>query len=440
MLDTLMVGTLGEAEMAAVSAANTPTFAMELLIFGLQSGSAVLISQFWGKGDRRSISRVVGIGGYIAGAVSIVFATLLMAFPSQTMALFAGEQNLIDIGAEYIGIVGLSYVFMSITAIYTALHRGTENPRLGLYIFGTGMVVGTFVDWILIFGHFGVPAMGVRGAAIGTLVAHVLEFIIMIFHAIYSKRFRINVRAMLRPGKPLIAKYIKYSSPVLVNETLWGLGTALFPTIMGHMDNSQQILAAHTIAGNVADMASVVVFAVAGSSAIIIGREIGRGNRDKVYEIGSALNGVSVIVGFVMGLIMIVLNYTIMDTVVFPFFKLSPLSATISTMMMTVYGLCLTLRSFNSTNIVGVLRGGGDVKAATLIDCLPLWCVSVPLAAILGLVFRVDMTWVYLAMMLDTLIKSFFGVGRFRSKKWINDVTAGIEIFEYDAALAAVVE
>ena len=435
MLDTLMVGTLGEAEMAAVSAANTPTFAMELLIFGLQSGSAVLISQFWGKGDRLSISRVVGIGGYIAGAVSIVFAALLMAFPSQTMSLFAGEQNLIDIGAEYIGIVGLSYVFMSITAIYTALHRGTENPRLGLYIFGTGMVVGTFVDWILIFGHFGVPAMGVRGAAIGTLVARVLEFIIMIFHAIYSKRFRINVRAMLRPGKLLIAKYIKYSSPVLVNETLWGLGTALFPTIMGHMDNSQQILAAHTIAGNVADMASVVVFAVAGSSAIIVGREIGRGNRDKAYEIGSALNGVSIIVGFVMGLFMIILNYTIMDTVVFPFFKLSPLSATISTMMMTVYGLCLTLRSFNSANIVGVLRGGGDVKAATLIDCLPLWCVSVPLAAILGLVFRVDMTWVYLAMMLDTVIKFFFGVNRFRSKKWINDVTAGIEIFEDDTLL-----
>lgn len=430
MVDTFMVGVLGEAEMAAVTLANTPTYVMELLIFGFQSGSAVLISQFWGKQDKESINRVIGIGFYVAGVVSALFALWLVLFPVEAMSLFGNNQKLIGIAAEYIRPVGISYFFLSFTAIYIAAHRGMENPKLGLYIYSTGMVVNTFLNWVLIFGNLGAPAMGVEGAAIATLIARIVEFTIMILHANFNKRFRLMPKYFLRPGKLMIKKYIKYASPVIVNETLWGLGTAVYPTIMGHMENSQQILAAYTIAGNVADIMCVAVFAVAGTAAVIIGREIGKGNRDEVYSIGAALTTTAFLVGLGMGILMIVLCYTVIGPYIYPIFNLSEMGAGIATMMMTSYGSVLALRAFNSTNIVGVLRGGGDVKIATLIDVLPLWCVSVPLAAVLGLVLKADITWVYLATLLDTLIKFSFGLSRFRSRKWINDVTAGIESSE----------
>ena len=227
LVDTLMVGTLGEAPLAAVAQANIPVFVIQLVIFGLQSGSSVLISQFWGKGDTDSINRVIGIGAYAAGAISVLFGAVMFLFPDQLMGLLTDNADLIPLAAGYARIVGFSYILNSLTGVYVGAHRSMENPKLGLVIFSVSMCTNTFLNWVFIFGNLGAPALGVVGAAVATLSSRVLEFAVMAVYALTNKRFRLRFPLLLRPGGALIGKFIRYSSPVVLNETMWGLGTSL---------------------------------------------------------------------------------------------------------------------------------------------------------------------------------------------------------------------
>ncbi len=424
MVDTFMVGLLGEASMAAVTVANTPIFVVQLIIFGLQSGAAVLISQYWGKGDTEAISRLIGIGLYIASFISIIFALVMYLIPTQFMSLFSNNPELIEISADYSRIVGFSYIFNCLTGVYVGAHRGMENPKMGLIIFSISMVLNTFLNWVLIFGKFGAPAMGVEGAALATLISRIVEFFVAVFYAKFNKIFKLNLKLALAPGRLMVAKYVKYATPVVLNETIWGLGTALYPTIMGHMDNSKEILAAYTIAGNLDKLCTVTAFAIAATAAVIIGREIGRGaSKENVFDVGSALITVAMLSGAVIGGIMLIILYFFIEPYVYPIFGLSELSSDIASMMQVSTFVFLSLRSFNATNVVGILRGGGDVRSAAMIDTMPLWLVSLPMAAICGLVLELSAFWVIAAMATERIVKFFFGFARYRSKKWINDVT-----------------
>ena len=424
LIDTLMVGTLGEAPLAAVAQANIPVFVMQLVVFGLQSGSSVLISQFWGKGDTDSINRVMGIGCYVAGAVSTLFALTMFFFPQELMGLLTDNDELIPLAAGYARIVGFSYILNSITGVYVGAHRSMENPKLGLIIFAVSMCANTLLNWVFIFGNLGAPALGVVGAAVATLASRVLEFTVMVLYALFNRRFTLRFPLLLRPGSALVGKFIRYSSPVVCNETLWGLGTSMYKVIMGHMAGSTEILAARALAGNIEDICSVAIFAVAATSSIVIGREIGQG-RDSatVYDVGKAMDTLALACGLVLGTFLTVSAWTWLPTTVYPIFSLSPQASSIASMMLSFTGVFLALRSFNSANIVGVLRGGGDVRAAAVIDITPLWLVAIPLSALFGLVLRWGIFWVYVGILSEQVVKFFLGMWRLRSGAWSNDVT-----------------
>ena len=423
LVDTFMVGALGEAPLAAVLVANIPVFIIQLIIFGLQSGSSVLISQFWGKGDTDSINRVLGLGAYVAGAISTLFALIMFFFPVQLMGLLADNAELVPLAAQYARIVGFSYIFNSITGVYVGAHRAMENPKLGTIVFACSMAANTFLNWVFIFGNLGAPAMGVQGAAFATLLSRILEFIIMATYAVTNRRFRMKPALMLRPGSALIRKFIRYSGPVVLNETMWGIGASMYKVVMGHMDGSTEILAARALAGNVEDLCTVVIFAIAGTTAIIIGREIGAGRRESVYEMGATLDTLGCLCGALIGWPMALCAWFIFPEHLYPFFHLSATAGQITTMMLTFIGVLLPLRAFETVNIVGVLRGGGDVRTATAIDLIPMWFVSIPLSAIFGLVLQWGIFWVYVGMVSEYFIKFTVGVIRLRSRRWIRDVT-----------------
>lgn len=426
MVDTFMVGMLGETALAGVTLANLPIFVIQFLVFGIQSGSSVLISQYWGKRDIDTINRVVGVAAFVAGGISVLFALALFFFPTQIMGLLTNDAVLRDIAARYGRIVGFSYIFNSLTGVYVGAHRSMENPKLGLIVFSISMCTNTFLNWIFIFGNLGAPRLEVEGAALATLISRVIEFLVMVLYAAGNKRFRLRPALVLHPGREISRKFLKYATPVVLNETLWGLGTSLYPTIMGHMTGSTEILAAYAVAGNVDKFCTVAVLAVGTTSAIIIGMEIGSGRSSRAYEVGKALVTVSIGLGLAIGAVMLLATYCVMEPFIYPIypaFQNCPGAARITTVMLTVAALFLPIRSFNSTAIVGVLRGGGDVRFATAIDLLPLWCVAIPLAALAGLVARLDILWVYLAIEAENVVKFFLGILRFRSGNWIHDVT-----------------
>ena len=277
MADTFMVGMLGEAPMAGVTLANIPIFVVQLFFFGVQSGSTVLISQYWGKGDREAINRVIGVALWAVNLVSVAFALVLLLFPVPFLGLFGNEPEVVALAAEYGRLIGLSYVFNGMTLVYLAAWRSMERPRLGMYILAASMGINTFLNWVLIFGKLGAPALGVTGAALATLIARLAEFSIVLVHIVRTRAFRFDFRLFLRPGRQMARKFVACSGPVVCNETLWGLGTSIFPTIMGHMAGSTEILAAYTIAGNVEKLCLVFAIGISGTASILIGREIGAG-------------------------------------------------------------------------------------------------------------------------------------------------------------------
>lgn len=423
MADTFMVGMLGEVPMAAVTLANIPLFAVQMFIFGVQSGSSVLISQYWGKQEMASINRVLGVALWVALGVSSAFAAVLLVCPVEFLALFGNEPEVIELAAQYGSIAGLSYVCNAFTMMYVAAYRSMERPQLGMYILVASMAVNTFLNWVFIFGNLGAPALGVQGAAVATLTARVLEITIVMLHMRLNRFFRVHLHLLLRPGLDMTRRFLRYGGLVVYNETMWGLGTSVFPTIMGHMAGSTEILAAYTIAGNVEKITMVVAFGLASTASIIIGREIGAGRHDKLLNVGKALNTLAVLGGLVLGVLLMLFVRLAAPAWVYPLFKLSPGAASVASMMMTMMALVIPLKDFNTVNIVGVLRGGGDVKAATFIDIGPLWLVAIPYAALCGVVLGTTVFWVYLAFSLEQVVKFFIGIRRLRSGRWVRDLT-----------------
>ena len=427
MADTFMVGMLGELPMAAVTLANIPLFVVQLFVFGVQSGATVLISQYWGRRDEESINRVMGVAFWLAGLVSLAVALVLCIFPREFLSLFGDDMAIVELAVEYGSIAGFSYFVNGLTMVYIAAFRAMENPKLGMYVLVASMSCNTFLNWVLIFGNLGAPKMGVAGAATATLISRVVEVVIVGAHIAVNKRFSMRPRCLLAPGREMMWRFVRYGGPVVCNETMWGLGTSVFPTIMGHMQGSQEILAAYTIAGNVEKICMVVAFGLASTAAILIGREIGAGRSESVYQVGLTLDTLSICGGIILGGLLLLFTKVAAPVWVFPLFHLSEGASRVAAMMMTVLAVVMPLRDFNTVNIVGVLRGGGDVRAATLIDLSALWGVAIPAAFLCGWVLKLDILFVYLAMSLEQIVKCGFGIGRLRSGRWIRDITRSEE-------------
>ena len=424
--DIFMVGLLGNAEMAAATAANVPVFIIQVVIFGFQSGMAVLVSQYWGRGDTDSINRCLGVALYAVTGFSTLLALITFLFPAQVLRLITPNEELVDLAVRYIQIVGFSYIFNGISSIYAGIQRSTEYPKFGMLLFGVSMCVNTFLNFVLIFGHFGAPAMGITGAAVATLTSRVVEFVIAAVFALSSRRLPLRWSCILRPGRAIVRSFLTYSTPVVCNEAMWSIGTSMLTVIMGHMANSQDMLAAYALVGNIDKLSTVVCFGLAGSAAVIVGKEIGQGHsRERVYEVSWTLLLVSMLVGGAVMALLLVLLPTFFRPVLFPLFQLAPGAAEAATYLAVVYAVFMPMRAFDITNITGILRAGGDARVASLIDIGPLWLAAIPLMALTGLVLHAPPWVVCIAMQAENLLKCPIGLVRFHSRKWINDVTQG---------------
>lgn len=426
-VDTFMVGLLGSDQLSAVTAANAPIYLIQVIIFGLMSGLTILVSQYWGKQDIASINRCMGFAMYAGLAISILMAAVLFFFPTQVLLLVTDNRTLIEMGAPYLKIVGISYIFNSVSSVYVSMQRSAENPSLGMKIFAASMLLNTFLNYCLIFGKFGAPALGITGAAIATLTSRIVEFLLVLLYAAFNRRVPLMPSLLFRPGKATARSFAKYATPVLFNETMWGLGTTVMTSILGHMANSADMLAAYTIMGNIDKFTTVSCFGVAGATAVILGKAIGEGtNKDKVYDLSWCLLIVSFMLGLGLAVVLAFALPFVFIPYLYPLFGLSELATQAAATLCVVYLILLPLKSFDISNITGVLRAGGDVRMATIIDLCPLWLVAVPLAALTALVLDAPLPLVCIGIYSENICKMPLGIIRLRSRKWINDVTRGI--------------
>lgn len=426
LIDTFMVSQLGNEEMAAVTTANVPVFILISIIFGVQSGLGILISQYWGKGDVKSISRALGVACIIGGGLTLILAAVFFLFPVQVMDLLSNRHDLSLLGAPYLRVIGFAFVFNMLSSIYASAQRSVENPSFGMKLFGFSTILNTGLNYLLIFGHFGFPALGVAGAAIATLLARVSEFVICVICALRSKTIPLEIPLFLRPGLGMVRKFLKYASPVVLNEAVWGLGNSLLTVILGYTDNSVEMLAANAVMGNLNRVLLVVCFGLGSATAVILGKAIGEGKRHAfVLDLGRALLWFTILVGGALGLICLILTPVFFVPVVFPMFKLYNESAAIAFALAVANFLFFPFHACSTSAIVGILRGGGDVIWSTVLDNAPLWLVCLPVTALTALVLKTGVWPIVLSMQLENLVKFPFCVWRVGSGKWINDVTEG---------------
>ena len=424
MADTFMVGLMGEAPMAAVTLANIPIRAVNMFIFGAQSGSSILISQYWGKRDLKSISRAIGVASFLGVALALVVAVVLFLWPVQIMDLMSNKHHLSLLGAPYLRVIGFSYVFNMLSSIYVSAQRSVENSSFGMKLFGMSTVLNTGMNYLLIFGKCGFPMLGVEGAAIATLLSRVAEFVVCLICALRSRVIPLDWKALARPGGEMLRRFVKYSSPVLVNELFWGLGNSLLTVILGHTVISVEFLAANAVMGNLNRLFLVVCFGLGAATAVIIGKAIGEGqSREELMALSRTLSWVTILVGVVLAVVALALVPLLFQPVIFPLFKLEGLSAHLATTLAVTGFACIPFHAYSISAVTGILRAGGDVFWSTALDLGPQWLIALPLTALLGLVLNADPWFVSLAIQAESFVKCPICLWRIRSEKWIHDVT-----------------
>ena len=435
LADTFMVGVLGETELSAVTLANSPFYVISLMTFGIQSGTSVLAAQYYGKGDNRTLSRILGIALYISVALTGLAGTAALLYPTQIMRLLTNNAELVGPGAVYCRWVGFAYLFDSVSQVYIGLQRSTENTKLGMWVLTGSGLLNVFLNWCLIFGHCGLPAMGVAGAALATLLSRAVQLIAVLLYALRDKRIPLSPRLMLRPGLVISRDFFRFSLPVVINETLWGFSQTAYTVVMGHMADSTRILSAYTLSGNLDRLLSVGLFAMGGAAAIIIGRDIGRAGstEDGIYHEAVQLNKLALVIGLISSSLILLLRTFAARQLIFPLMGLSSSAGDICMYMLLVSACLQPVRALVMTNVVGVFRAGGDVNAAALIDLLPLYLVALPLTAICAMVLGAGIHVVALTMYTDEVIKGFIILRRFPSRRWINNITRSEEALDHPA-------
>ncbi len=423
--DTLMVGMIGEAELAAMTVANTPYYVLTILLFGVQSGACVLVAQYHGRGDSDAINRILGAGMYAGFFATALVALVIGLFPEQMMRLLTNNASLVPLGARYARMIGPAYVFASISGIYLAVQRSMENASLGAWVLGGSSLLNIFLNWVLIFGKFGAPALGIEGAAIATVIARVCEVAAVLFYAKRDRKFIVRLSKVLKPGRAMIRDFVRYALPVIANETLWSLGVSLFTVVMGYMNGSTAILAASTLTSNIERIISVVMFAAGNAAAVLVGKSVGEGETQKARVRAITLEKMGLALGGINLLLLLFTRFVLAGSLLYPLLHLSGEAREIADFMLLVLAAVAPLRSVNTINIVGVLRGGGDVKTAMLFDVLPMFLLALPASAASALLFGGSIVPMYLLKNCDEIPKFFLAVRRIASGKWIRDVTKG---------------
>lgn len=421
MVDTLMIGKLGEAPIAGVAQANKIFFLFTLLLFGINSGGSSFTAQFWSKRDVAGIRKVLGICLISGGFAAILFSVGAIFFPEELMYVFAKDGEVIKIGSEYLRIVAFSYLVTAITYSYSILLRSTGEAVIPMIISMISLGVNTLLNWTFIFGHFGFNPMGVRGAAIATVIARMVEVGLFLW-IIYGRQTSLaaSFREMTDISIEFIKRFYKTTVFVILNEFIWALGTTMYSIAYGRM--SKEAVVSISIASNVEQIAMVVFFGMSSACAVMLGNEIGYGNEEKAFAYAKRFAILGPIFALFMGVIVVLGSPLILSV-----FNVSKEVYMDSSRIMMVFACFLPFKVFNLFTVVGILRSGGDTTYGLAMDAGGVWLIGVPFAFIGGLVWKLPIYWVFALVSSEEFFKAIFGLSRLFSKKWIHNLVNQME-------------
>jgi putative MATE family efflux protein len=368
----------------------------------------------------------------IAISVGALFSLAAVFVPERLMGFYTEDPEVIKLGSDYLRIVGLSYVFMAISISYISVLRSITQVMLTAIVAVVALLVKTVIAYLFIFGIAGLPALGVRGAALGTCVGWILEAILLV-SLVYIRKTPLaaNPRSFFQFDRPFLIRVLKTALPAAINEVLWSVGITSYNAVYARIGTNA--IAAININATIEELAFVLFIGLGNACSVMVGNKIGEGHKNMAFEYGRRFTILGVIIALIGGLIVLVLREPVIAM-----YQISPAAANNLRGLMLVFAFSAWLRMFNFMLFIGVLRAGGDTRYAMFIELFSVWLIGVPSALIGGFVLGLPVYWVYAMVLLEEAVKAIVILHRYLSRKWIHDLV-NITGDPAPAALSAIV-
>lgn len=412
--DAIMLGKLSQDAMSAVSLATQVTFVFNLFMFAFMAGENMFVAQYYGKGDYTGISQVFSLVTKICGCIAVVFLAGTLFFPEQLMRILTNEETLIVLGSEYLRVIGISYVFSGIAQIFLAIMKNCGAVNMSTLINGVMVILNIALNAVFIFGLSGFPKMGIKGAALATVLATVVQFLWSVGYVLCRIR---AVKFSLRScEKKLFGRFWQKAVPLLINNLAWGIGFSMYSVIMGHLGTDA--VAANGIANISKNLVVCFCLGLGNAGSIIVGNRLGADRLQEAKEVGETLTKTAIIAGIVSGLVLIALSPFITKMV-----DLTPTARGYLQKMLLISSYYIAGKSVNCMTIGGIFAAGGDSKFGMLCDSVTLWCIIVPLGCICAFILKLPVMIVYFVLNLDEIIKLPVVYKHYKKYKWIKNLT-----------------
>lgn len=417
LADNVMVGSLGELAISGVYLCNQIQVMLQMLMNGIGTALLVLAAQYWGKKDKDSVKCIIGIA--IKGAIlcSVLFFIVLFCFPEQILSLYSNDIHVIEEAVKYLKIICFSYLFFSISSVLIAALRSIDTVNLGLYVSIIGFALNVSLNWILIFGKLGAPALGVQGAAIATLITRIVECIIVVVYILFiDKKLQFKIKDLLRHNQILLKDYMKYGFPIIMGDIIWGLNLTVQGAIVGRLGPSS--IAAVSIANTIFSVISVGVYGTASASSVIVGNTVGEGDIPKLKRYTKKLQLIFLGVGIITGIVL----FLIKDFVTL-IYRVEGDTLTMARSLLIVLSITVVGTAYQMSTLTGIVRAGGATHFVFLNDTIFVWGIVIPLSIFVAFVLKAPTWVVFLCLKSDQILKCAVAVVKVNRYNWIKKLT-----------------
>ncbi len=415
--DNLMVSTLGDAAVSGVYMGNQIGTFLQLMLTGVVQTTGILTAQYWGKRDMKTIKEIVSLSMRVGLALGLVTMIAALLFPTQLIGLLTEEADVIRDGAVYLSVLAWSFLFYAVSQILIAAMRSVENARIGMYISLIALFVNIGLNYVMIFGKCGFPVMGIRGAAVATLISRITECVCAVLYARFvDTKMVLRTRDLLvRPRAVLAKDFARYGAPIMAGEIVWAINTVTQSGILGHF--SKAVISASSITGNMHNLAYIWVRGLAGAVGVITGKTVGAGNVEKVKEYARTTQILFLGVG--------VFTSAFMLAICKPFVGLFSVSAEASAyaiQFLLVQCVSMLGTCYQMPCLSGLVKSGGDTSFVFKNDTFHVFCIVLP-SALLASHFGAAPWVVFACLKCDQILKCVVAVVKVNRYKWIRNLT-----------------
>lgn len=412
--DAIMLGKLSQNAMSAVSLATQVTFVFNLFMYAFVTGENMFVAQYYGKGDYKGISKIFSLVTKACGVVAVIFLIGTFFFPRKIMAVLTNEEELITLGSEYLRVIGISYLLSSIAQTFLAIMKNCNAVNVSTLINSVMVILNIILNAVFIFGLFGCPEMGIRGAALATVLATVVQVVWSVGYVLGRiQSVKLNLH---RCEREITSHFWQKAIPLLINNLAWGIGFSMYSVVMGHLGTDA--VAANGIANISKNLIVCFCLGLGNAGSIIVGNRLGANRLEEAKEAGGLLTRTAIIAGILSGLVLIILSPFITRMV-----DLTPTACGYLQKMLLICSYYIAGKSVNCMTIGGIFAAGGDSKFGMLCDSITLWCITVPLGCICAFILKLPVMVVYFVLNLDEIIKLPVVYKHYKKYKWIKNLT-----------------